>query len=260
MCCAWSCDESKIAVGSSSKCISICYYDEKEDWWVPKGIKHHNSTVTGVSWNPTNPTLLASVSTDNMMRILSAYNPRLDSKSHSQGEFGTVLYKFDLGSWGTNVAWSPSGRYVAACSHNSMLFFYDMKQKSEFRLRLSTLSARSIGFISDSLLIIGGYMRKLIAVTRNNNNEWVISGKIEQSRVPMKKSHRTVNNLHSILRKFETKGDENEIKEIHKNDVTSIVVFSGGKGFSSAGADGRVVVWDLAKITNPPLKQYQTGI
>ena len=35
----WSPDETKFAVGSGAKCISVCYYEKDNDWWVAKHIK-----------------------------------------------------------------------------------------------------------------------------------------------------------------------------------------------------------------------------
>jgi len=34
----------KFAVSSGSKCVSVCYYQAAENWWVSKIIKKHKST------------------------------------------------------------------------------------------------------------------------------------------------------------------------------------------------------------------------
>ena len=34
--CKWSPDENKFAVASGAKCVSICYFEEDNDWWVSK--------------------------------------------------------------------------------------------------------------------------------------------------------------------------------------------------------------------------------
>jgi len=39
--------ENKFAVGSSARVISVCYFDEENNWWVSKKIKKPiSSTVT----------------------------------------------------------------------------------------------------------------------------------------------------------------------------------------------------------------------
>lgn len=38
-CVKWSPNGQKFAVGSGSRLISVCYYEEDNDWWVSKHIK-----------------------------------------------------------------------------------------------------------------------------------------------------------------------------------------------------------------------------
>jgi len=38
-CVKWSPEEDKFAVGSSSRMISICYFESDNNWWVSKHIK-----------------------------------------------------------------------------------------------------------------------------------------------------------------------------------------------------------------------------
>lgn len=63
--------ENKFAVGSGSRLISICYFDEVNIWWVSKHIKKTiKSTVTCLDWHP-NDTILVSGTTDfKVMRSL----------------------------------------------------------------------------------------------------------------------------------------------------------------------------------------------
>jgi len=37
--CKWSPEENKFAVASGAKCVSVCYFEEDNDWWVSKHIK-----------------------------------------------------------------------------------------------------------------------------------------------------------------------------------------------------------------------------
>ena len=56
--------ERKFAVGSGARNVSVCYFEEDNDWWVAEHIKKPiRSTVTSVDWHP-NSILLAAGSTD----------------------------------------------------------------------------------------------------------------------------------------------------------------------------------------------------
>ena len=46
----WSPKENKFAVASGAKVVSVCYFEEDNDWWVSKHIKKHKSTVLFVDW------------------------------------------------------------------------------------------------------------------------------------------------------------------------------------------------------------------
>lgn len=52
--------ENKFAVASGARLISICYFEEENDWWVSKHIKKPiRSTVLSVDWHPENILLVA---------------------------------------------------------------------------------------------------------------------------------------------------------------------------------------------------------
>lgn len=59
--------------------MSVCYFEEDNDWWISKHIKKHKSTVLGVSWHPSN-VLLATASSDFKCRIFSAFIKGVDTK------------------------------------------------------------------------------------------------------------------------------------------------------------------------------------
>ena len=63
-CVKWSPEENKFACGSGARLISVCYFEEENDWWVSKHIKKPiRSTVTSLDWHPNNVLLVAG-STD----------------------------------------------------------------------------------------------------------------------------------------------------------------------------------------------------
>merc|ERR1719427_1562237 len=54
-CVRWSPKENKFAVGSGARLISVCYFEQENDWWVSKHKKKPlRSTVTSIDWNPNN--------------------------------------------------------------------------------------------------------------------------------------------------------------------------------------------------------------
>jgi len=87
-CVRWAPGEHKFAVGSGARIISVCYFEEDNDWWVAKHIKRPiRSTVTAVDWHP-NDVLLAAGSTDFKIRVFSAYVKDIEPKP-SATEWGT---------------------------------------------------------------------------------------------------------------------------------------------------------------------------
>ena len=76
----WSPREDKFAVASSARIISVCSFEEDNDWWVAKHIKRPlRSTVTSIDWHPNN-VLLAAGCADFHARVFSAYIKGVDTK------------------------------------------------------------------------------------------------------------------------------------------------------------------------------------
>lgn len=65
----WLVPETKFALGSAAKMVSVCWYEEKQNWWISRPIQKHTSTVLAVAWHP-NGYVLATGSTDYRCRIV----------------------------------------------------------------------------------------------------------------------------------------------------------------------------------------------
>ena len=87
-CVRWSPNEDKFAVGSGAKLISVCYFEEQNDWWVSKHVKKQiKSTITCLDWHPNN-VILACGSTDYKVRIFSAFVKEVDGKEPAASAWG----------------------------------------------------------------------------------------------------------------------------------------------------------------------------
>uniref|UniRef100_A0AAZ3NS24 Actin-related protein 2/3 complex subunit n=1 Tax=Oncorhynchus tshawytscha TaxID=74940 RepID=A0AAZ3NS24_ONCTS len=119
-CVSWSPKENKFAVGSGSRLISICYFEQENDWWVCKHIKKPiRSTVLSLDWHPNN-VLLAAGSCDFKCRVFSAYIKEVEEKPGptvwgSKMPFGEGAG----GGWVHGVCFSHSGNRLAWTSHDS---------------------------------------------------------------------------------------------------------------------------------------------
>ncbi|XP_009324487.1 PREDICTED: actin-related protein 2/3 complex subunit 1B, partial [Pygoscelis adeliae] len=92
-CVKWSPKENKFAVGSGSRLISICYFEQENDWWVCKHIKKPiRSTVLSLDWHPNNVLLAAGSCDFKCRRRLTARErfQNLDKKASSDTANATL--------------------------------------------------------------------------------------------------------------------------------------------------------------------------
>uniref|UniRef100_M8ARE0 Arp2/3 complex 41 kDa subunit n=1 Tax=Aegilops tauschii TaxID=37682 RepID=M8ARE0_AEGTA len=179
LCVHWSPKENKFAVGSGAKSVSICYYEQENNWWISKVIrKKHESSVTSVAWHPNN-IHLATTSTDGKCRVFSTIIKGVDTRGPQAGasvdwKFGELLVvlvtfspirmqqiaQLDLSpTWAFGVRWSPSGKTLAYAGHSSMIYFVDDVEGSPAaqNLALRDLPLRDILFVSEKMAIGVGF-------------------------------------------------------------------------------------------------------
>lgn len=98
LCVQWSPKGDKFAVGSGSKVVSICFFEQEQDWWVSKHIKKNlKSTITCVDWHPNN-NIVACGSTDYRVRVFSAVIKEIDGEGSDsvwgpKSPFQTLLFE-----------------------------------------------------------------------------------------------------------------------------------------------------------------------
>merc|ERR1719216_363875 len=118
-CVKWSPNGQKFAVGSGSKQIPVCHYEESQDMWVAKMIKKAGkSSILSVDWSPNNMFIIAGGS-DFKCRVFSAYIKGVDEDckvddygsidAGAASKFGSTLCEFDM-----SKGWIESCRFSQA--------------------------------------------------------------------------------------------------------------------------------------------------
>lgn len=169
-CVRWSPSESKFAVGSGARVISVCYFEEENDWWVSKHIKKPiRSTITTLAWHP-NSVLLAAGSTDSHARVFSGFVKGIDPRPESTvwGErlpFNTVCgeYLNSSAGWIHGVAFSPSGDALAFAAHDSSITVVypnglDQPPKAVVSVSMQLLPFASLIWSGEDEIIAAGYV------------------------------------------------------------------------------------------------------
>ncbi|KAJ1034958.1 hypothetical protein NDA18_000564 [Ustilago nuda] len=165
----WSPNEDKFAVASGARIISICSFEEDNDWWVAKHIKRPlRSTVLSIEWHENN-VLLAAGCADMKARVFSAYIKGVDAKPPPSvwGErlpFGTVCGEFSTpaGGWVHGVSFSPSGDVLAFVGHDSSLTVVypsapEQPPAAVHVIRSPTLPYVTLTFVSENQIVAAGH-------------------------------------------------------------------------------------------------------
>eukprot|EP01111_Echinosteliopsis_oligospora_P006602 TRINITY_DN2084_c0_g1_i1.p1 TRINITY_DN2084_c0_g1~~TRINITY_DN2084_c0_g1_i1.p1 ORF type:complete len:374 (+),score=86.46 TRINITY_DN2084_c0_g1_i1:138-1259(+) len=262
----WSPSENKFAVASGAKCVSVCYFEEENDWWVSKHIKKHKSTVLKVDWHPNN-VLLVTGSSDFKARVFSAYIKDVDGKPvqtpfGTKTPFGDLFSEIDAPGWIHSVKWSPSGNKIAFAGHDSSINFADITSNppNVQRIRLPLLPFRDLLFLSEKSVVAVGEDANPCLFTSNDSGEWTFISEMDKKDTaaagPAKDSAR------DIFTRKDTLGTDNandtKVNTQHQNCITCIAPVSTAADkvtdFSTSGLDGSLVVWHTkaleAKLKN----------
>lgn len=266
-CVKWSPNGKKFAVGSGSKQIPVCHYEESQSMWVAKMIKKAGkSSILTVDWSPNNLFLITGGS-DFKCRIFSAYikgvddDCKVDSAFSAFNEkdvssFGTPLREFDTShGWIEACRFSPNGTKFAFCGHDSTVNFGEFKNDDidvQSILRRN-LPCRSIAFLSETKAIGGGYDNVPI-VYEFENGKWtekgdLDTGKTNSAPTAKKSAFSSAKNMFQTQAKLGKAGGGDDSAGLpfrHQNIINDINVISA-KEFTTSGIDGRVLFWDVSK-------------
>jgi len=255
----WSPLENKFAVSSGAKCVSICYFEEDNDWWISKHIKKHKSTVLSVHWHPNN-VLIATASSDFKCRIFSAFIKQGVDKKPAEPTFGNnltfgeMLAEFDQSAgWVHACAFSPSGRRLAFVGHDSSFSVADLSNGTSATtqtLKLSDLPLVALIWINENNVVAVGHDCNPFHFTANASGQWAFTAKVD------KKAAGGVQKSSSAMSVFKdkvnlgTSGGENDtvLDTKHQNCITWIAAYKAAGAnvtqYSTSGLDGKLILWD----------------
>ncbi|KAG2456147.1 ARC1B protein, partial [Polypterus senegalus] len=256
-CVKWSPKENKFAVGSGSRLISICYFEQDNDWWVCKHIKKPiRSTVLSLDWHPNN-ILLAAGSCDFKCRIFSAYIKEVEEKPSptpwgSKMPFGELMFESSgTAGWVHGVCFSESGNRVAWASHDSTVAVVTAgKSTTISSLSSESLPLLSIVFITENSLVAAGHDCYPVLFTYNEaKGEIKYGGKLDVPKQSAQRGLTARERFQNLDKKASTDANEGVLESIHKNSISQISVMEGGKAkctkFCTTGMDGGMAIWDV---------------
>ncbi|KAI8582680.1 hypothetical protein K450DRAFT_226404 [Umbelopsis ramanniana AG] len=254
----WSPNEDKFAVASGARAISVCYFDEDNDWWGSKHIKKPiRSTVLSVDWHPNN-VLLASGSADMKARVFSAFIKGVDKKPAptvwgDKLPFNTLCGEFqsNRGGWVHSVAFSPSGDVLAFAGHDSSInIAYPSADGNPTVVTVVTPSLPYLSLIwaNDRQIVAAGHDCAPVLFETSDNQDWHLTGSLDENK---KKTSIST----SVLSRFKTmdsrgsSDNDTDLNTIHQNTILQVRPYSGSPDqvaqFSTAGVDGKIVIWDF---------------
>eukprot|EP01092_Planopodium_desertum_P011871 TRINITY_DN5481_c0_g2_i1.p1 TRINITY_DN5481_c0_g2~~TRINITY_DN5481_c0_g2_i1.p1 ORF type:complete len:348 (+),score=86.03 TRINITY_DN5481_c0_g2_i1:34-1077(+) len=242
----WSPQENKFAVASGAKVVSVCYFEEDNDWWVSKHLKKHRSTVLSVAWHPNN-VLLATGSSDFKARVFSAFIKGTDTKGGEsiwgdKLEFGNALVEFDSLGWVHDVSFSPSGNRLAWTSHNSTLSVADGPATVK-EVKLTKLPLSNIGFLNEDTVVGAGWDCEPFTFTAAKG--WALDRSLDTK--TSSEGDKTVKGQwQDRVTKGTTDSDLTNtiLKTKHQNAICGLRILSPNT-FTTCSIDGNVAWWKV---------------
>jgi len=264
-CCKWSPNGMKFAVGSGSKQIPVCHYEESQDMWVAKMIKKAaKSSILSIDWSPNNMFIIAGGS-DFKCRIFSAYIGGVDSEckmddyggaidAKGAQKFGTNLAEFDQSKgWIESCVFSPSGMRFAFTGHDSTVHFGTFADGNTDvqTVQRAQLPLRCIAFLTDTIAVGAGY-DCVPVLYEFDGKQWVEKGAIDTGAKSKAAPKKKASAFGGALAKFQNQSKYGKdadagdaaLPSRHQNMINDIDVYGDNK-FTTSSVDGRVLFWDL---------------
>lgn len=258
-CVKWSPNGDKFAVGSGSRLVSICYFEEENHWWVSKHIKKPiRSTVTCLDWHPNN-VLIAAGSSDFKARIFSAYIKEIENKPTStcwgaKMPFANCMFEVSNGGggWVQDVSFSASGELLAFVGHDSSISVVNGVNNQQLAvLKGAFLPMLSLTWIGPHSIVAAGHdcVPKLFRYSDDGNVTFVSDLDIAQEKETGTMS--AMNRFRNLDKKASA-DSSTELKTKHQNTITQVSIYSGTKDncskFCTTGKDGQMIIWDVKSL------------
>jgi actin related protein 2/3 complex subunit 1A/1B len=254
----WSPDENKFAVASGAKLVSICYFEEDNDWWVSKHIKKHKSTVTKVDWHPSS-VLIATSSSDMKTRVFGAFIKGVDKGAPdtpfgNKLAFGDLLAEIDNASgWVHSVKWSPSGNKLAFVAHDSSLYVADVAggNPKVDTVPVKELPFRDLIWASEDSIVAAGF--DCAPFLFQNKGGWQMVKTLDTGGAAPAQGAAGP----SAIKMFQNQVNKGEsstatsLNTKHQNAINRLQVIKRAGAnvtqYSTSGTDGNIGVWEAPK-------------
>lgn len=257
-CVKWSPLETKFAVGSGARLISVCYFEEDNDWWVSKHIKKPiRSTVTCIDWHPNN-ILLACGSSDFKARVFSAYIKEVDEKPNatswgSKMPFGNLMAEFVNGSggWVHGISFSGSGEKVAWVGHDSSICVVNAADGSKLTtLKTEYLPYVTLTWIQENDIVVAGYDCGPVVFAYDGQNITLVA-RLDDAEAKRQQGSKfsAMKHFRNLDERATVEANDTMLQKVHQNTITQVLIYAGTKAncakCSTSGIDGQLVIWDL---------------
>jgi len=256
----WSPLENKFAVGSGARVLSICYFEEDNNWWVSKHIKKPiRSTIMSVDWHPNN-ILIAAGSSDFKARVFSAYVKEVEAKPAAttwgaKMPFGNLMAEFSTGGggWVQSVSFSASGEKLAWVGHDASIAVVNAETKDKIAvLKSKFLPLYSLTWITENSFVAVGYDCNPKVFEHQGDNVVFI----HDLDIPKETDNSNMSAMNRF-RNLDKRGtsDDNAsttLKTLHQNTITQVSVLTGTKAradkVATSSVDGSLIIWDLRSL------------
>lgn len=253
-CVKWSPKEDKFAVGSGARLISVCYFEEENDWWVCKHIKKPlRSTILCLSWHPNN-ILIAAGSSDFRARVFSGYIKDIEDKPSAtvwgkKMTFGNLMQEFAMpcDGWVQGIAFSGSGEKLVMVGQDSSISVAYGGQEMVC-VKTNHLPFTDCAWITENTVVAVGHDYNPMMFSCNDNcNQLTFMCRLDQKAKSSGGQQMSAMAKFRMMDKKASTAEDTDVNTRHKNSILQVSNFGPNK-ISTCGMDGNIIVWDCKSL------------